>query len=358
MEPVFDTWADSEECYAILHLCARQVIRRANKLSLQLDDNYLDADDYLAAVTAQLWQFMREHADSIAKKATVLLISGDESAFMTYLAQAFLADCVDKRRVDSPFHSYYRHMRAVLSREESIRYEPQGLRGSYYAYSQDAALTLLPERFLQDEFADWNKPALPFRDIHQRSAMLTLSRHFWDESLRHLLAEYLLPIRDLVRFLTLSYPIIFTVTTESESDTPDDDAADPGRTDRLHCSAESRIQDAWKRHSPALDLDIIDSQLDMLAQDCAAELSDRQKTALHLHDQELTLEEIARQLGEKGASNVHYHLKKARTVLKRRWSLWGPPLLREFSEVDEEEFFLFYEKVISFCKKGSEARSL
>ncbi len=123
MNDAFKAWLSSHECYAVLKLCAVQVIKRSERLSLQLDDAYLDRNDYLEAVTNQLWDFMKDRAGKIAQKATSLLVSGDEDAFMAYLSQEFIDFCLDKRREVSPFHAYYRHVRSVLSEEDIVRFE-------------------------------------------------------------------------------------------------------------------------------------------------------------------------------------------------------------------------------------------
>ncbi|GFO67481.1 hypothetical protein GMLC_10600 [Geomonas limicola] len=355
MNSGFETWVSSAACREPLRQCAKQVIRRANDLALQLDDSSDNSDDYLESVTALLWQFVKEHADSVAEKAAALLAGGDESSFMAYLTRAFLSDCVDKRRTDSPFHAYYRHMRAVISREERFRYLPCGFEGSYYACSTEESLDRLPERWCQGDFSGWSRSSVPYRDIHGNSGMLALARHFWDESLRQILAEYLLPIRELVRFVTFSYPMLVTAVVDHGADTERSEGATYGVAD--HLLPPELVAEAWSRQSRALEFDVVDTQLESLARECVAALTGRQKLVLDLYDQELTLEEIARRLDEKGPSNIHYHLKAARSVLKQRWGLWGPPVLREFAEVDEEEFFLFYETVISFCKRESEGRS-
>lgn len=354
MTESFETWIASGECYPVLEVCARLVIRRAAAIGLQLDDTYQNAAKYLQAVTAQLWQHLRENAPSLAEKGTALLLTGDEAGFVAYLSQGFISDCLDRRRTDSPFHAYYRHMRAVLSKAEGIFYVPRPADGSYYACSCTANLDFLPEEPDGRDYAGWAQPSVPFSLIHRNREMVILARFFRDESLRQIFAEYLLPIRELVRFVAFSYPLLTTVDTVAKGSAGDGDA--PATEGVEHRMAVDAREEAWQRQRHQLELDVIDSQLETLARDCVAELSHRQRRALSLHDQDFTLEEIARQLGEKGASNVHYHLKTARSVLRRRWSLWGPPVLRQFTEVDEEEFFLFYEKVISFCKDGAEGR--
>jgi hypothetical protein len=358
MSDAFQEWLSSQECYAVLKSCARQVIRRAERLSLQLDDAYLDRNDYLEAVTNQLWDFIKDRAGKIAQKATPLLTSGDDDAFMTFLSQEFIDFCLDKRRDVSPFHAYYRHVRTVLSHEESVRFESKGKKGSYYAYSDSPVLDFLPEALIVPSYTAWPAPDVTYSQIHGKPAILRLARHFWDESLKVILAEYLLPVRELVRYVTTVYPLLITESPEASFDTAEDDDGIPlSLGDRLMTSVDSRGEDAWKRQLPVLEMDIVDTQLDDLAHDCVGELSDKQKMLILMKGEDgLTYEEICSQVGESNPSKLHYHVKNGLEIIRRNWSLWGPPSLKLFAEVDEEEFFMFYEKVISLCKNDEACR--
>ena len=358
MNDAFQEWLSNKECYAVLKSCARQVIRRAERLSLQLDDAYLDRNDYLDAVTNQLWDFIKDRAGKIAQKATTLLVSGDEDAFMVYLSQEFIDFCLDKRRDISPFHAYYRHVRTVLSKEESIHFESRGKKGSYYAFSDSPVLDFLPELLTVPSYAAWPMPDEAYSQIHGKQAILRLSRHFWDESLKVILVEYLLPIRELVRYVTTVYPLLIMESPESSFDPMEDDEGVPlSLGDRLMTSVDSRGEDAWKRQMPILEIDIIDTQLDNLARDCVRELNDKQKILILMKlEDELTYEDICSRMGESNPSKLHYHVKHGLEIIRRNWSLWGPPSLKQFTEVDEEEFFMFYEKVITLCKNDEACR--
>ena len=358
MNDAFKTWLSSKECHAVLKSCSIQVIKRAERLSIQLDDAYLYRNDYLDAVTNQLWEFVKDRADKIAQKATSLLVSGDEDAFMAFLSREFIDFCLDKRREASPFHAYYRHVRTVLSEATRIRFEPKGRKGSYYAYSDSQSLDFLPDNLIVQSYTAWPKADVGFSEIHGKPAILKLSKLFWDESFKVLLSEYLLPVREMVRYVTTVYPLLMSESTESSFDVADDDdGASQSLGDRLITSADSRDDDAWKRQLPILELDIIDSQLDDLARDCVSELSDKQKLLILMKvEDELTYEEICSRIGESNPSKLHYHVRNGLEIIRQKWSLWGPPSLKQFAEVDEEEFFMFYEKVITFCKTAETCR--
>lgn len=359
MTTPFEHWLNNQECYALLRLCAGQVVKRAERLGLQLDDGYLERDDYLDSVAGQLWQFIQENALKISEKGTTLLVAGGSNDFMTFLSQEFIDNCLDKRRTDNPFHAYYRHMRTVLSQEERIRYESLGRKGSYYACSDATELNFLPDSLAGHDYATWPLPDVAFRDIHEKAAMLKLARNFWDEWLHVFQAKYLLPIRELVRFVATAYPLMFAESTESSFGASDDeDGITAGLGDRIIVSADSRMEDAWKRQISALAKDIVDNELEMLAQDCVAELSERQRVLLLMKLEDgMTYEDICLRLSESNPSKLHYHVKRGLEIIRQKWSLWGPSSPKEFADVDEEEFFLFYEKVILICKNGQAFRS-
>ena len=363
MTEMFITWVKSSEGVALLNLCARQVSSRAKRLEIVLDDAYLELEsrtDYLNAVAGGLAAFLLhpDRADRIARKGASLLHSGTDDAFMAFLCREYLDYYIDERREKSPFHAYYRHMREVLSKAEGIRYDPHTRKGSNYAWSSRAVLEQLPDDLSGKDYRGWLDSEVLFRDIYQKPAMLRLSRDFWNESVRQFLKEYLLPIRELIKYAFVKYPMMLTVEYDSgQEDSDNDDEGVTSLENRLvDCAATIAFDDAWKRQLPVLEMDIIDGQLHMLARDCVAELTEQERIILCRLDCEHTLDAIARELGLKGASNVSYHQKKAYGKLHNKWSLWGPPSLKQFAGVDEEEFFMFYEKVITFCKNDKSCR--
>jgi hypothetical protein len=361
MSDAFQAWVNSPECFELLKSCAHLVSSRAARLGIVLEDSPLESEnrnDYLTAVASDLWRFLKGNAVMIARQATALILSGDDDAFMTFVCRQFLDDLIDQRRTTSPFHDYYRRMRALLSDTVGIRYETQARRGAFYAYSTRSELAILPDHLCGHDYGRWRACDVPFRDIRENPAMVLLSRHFWDQSLDEFLEEYLLPIRELVRFAFVKYPLMLTVEYGGNQD--------EGKIDENSVSLENRLvdcnaavvafDDAWKRQLPLIEADIIDTQLDMLARDCAAEMTEQERVILWRIDAGDKLDDIAALLGMTRASNVSYHQKKAYGRIHTKWSLWGPPSLKQFTDVDEDEFFMFYEKVIGFCKSGEACR--
>lgn len=242
MSDELQKWLSSQECLSVLNECAKNAINRAERITLQIDDSYLDRKDYLSAVTGQLWCFVKDRAEEISRKATIPLASGDDDALTVLLTHEFLDFCLEKRRADSPFHSYF--------------------------------------------------------DVSE-----------------------------------------------------DEDGAPQTVGDKLITSVDSRDDDAWKRQLPILEMDIIDTQLEVLARDCTMALSGKQKILLVMKlEGEMTLAEMCSRVGEKNQTTLLYHIKKGIEVIREKWSLWGPPTRKQFTEVDEEEYLIFYRKVMEFCK--------
>lgn len=361
MTSAFETWVQSAECFEILRICARQVSIRAERIGIVLDDSHIAAenrDDYLSAVASDLWQFIKGNATTIAQQATTLLVSGDETSFMTFISQKFLDHCIDERRNSNPFQNYYRKMRALLhkiSEEENsdISYKSLNRKCSYYAYSVRTDLVILPDTLSGADYSTWSACNIPFIKLYDRDGMLGLSRHFWDESLSEFMAEYLLPIRELVSFVGAKYPLMLTVDYQDALDDGEENTTISLENRLVDTGAASNaLDDSWKRQRPVIEADVIDTQLDSIACDCVLEMTDEERTVLVQLDAGEKLETIASSLKMKKASNVSYYQKKAYHKIHTKWSLWGPAEIKKFADVDEEEFFMFYEKVIGFCRKS------
>jgi len=358
MADQFLEWLERPECLKNLLPCARRVIRRAENLGITLADSYMDGGDtnaYNVAVATDLWQFLRVHANTLTNKATTFLVLKDEAGFSLLIVREFIDSCIDQRRNDSPFHAYYRHMRTVLSDTDGINYKSIPRKCSYYAWSGTKELKILPDN---DDFSikylnyeEWAASSITFSEIYKNKNMVQLSRHYWDEALRIILAEYLLSIRGLVTFIATKYPLVPPpveyepgVGSEDDIDTPHlasgEILIDPGN---------SLDDDAWTRQIPKLASSIIEVELDRVARDCVEQLTNTERAVLCGLDAGSTLAEIARLLGMKTPSNVNYHQKLAYEKLRTSWSLWGQPDSEHYS-VAEEEQLIFFKMVIKFCK--------
>lgn len=354
MSTTFHDWIASADCLQVLTTCAGQVALRASQMGITLDDAHLENEnrvDFNNAVASDLWQFLKTHAEQIANKATTLLVSGDTRKFTAFIISEFLDHSLDKRRTDSPFHAYYRHMRTVLSQADGIQYRAEQRKGAYYAWTGTTELPLLPDtyEFKQQHlnYTAWAASTVPFRDIHEKSAMISISRHYWDEALQRLVQLYLLPIRGLVAFVAAKYPLVPRQTELGHAEGNDEDGNDEDGMGRTLYDLQRQI--------PQLPDDIIDYGLETLARDCANELTETERAIIIMQSDQQSLGEIARQLGMKGASNVSYHQEKAYRKLRQKWSLWGLPDSEHYSVAAEEQE-LFFKKVIAICKELNACR--
>lgn len=362
MTDIFSTWLNSPECFNDLLPCARLVIRRAEQLGITLDDSYMDSGsnrEYQNAVASNLWQFLREEAESLAVKASRLLAGRDSKGLASFISKEFIDTCIDQRRTDSPFHAYYRHMRTVLSDTQGIFYKSIPRKCSYYSWSDRTDLGYLPDdhdfctRYLN--YDDWSSSDTPFSKIQEKSEMIRLSRHYWDESLRIILEEYLLSIRGLVTFVSIKYPLIPKVEYASDMDSDDADGL-PSTLGESLISPDASTDDAsWIRQRPLLAQSIVEVDLEKIARDCVAGLNETEKTVICGLDSRMTLAEIAARLGMKGPSNVSYHQKAAFDKLRTAWSLWGQPDSEHYA-VAEEEQQIFFKKVVEICKETNGCR--
>jgi hypothetical protein len=358
MNDAFLAWVKSPECFALLRSCANQVSVRAKRLEITLDDAYLEMenrDDFLNAVASDLTTFLLdpERAGQILRKATDMLVSNDEDAIMAFLCREYLDHYIDKRRTVSPFHIYYRRIRTVLSETDGIRYESQQRKGSFYACTQTADLNFLPDHLTRQDYSAWQVcDAVPFRDIHSKVAMLKLAHHYWDEALHEFITEYLLPIREVVKFVAVKYPLLMQMEYASEQELPDSDDKGSFLENRLVDDNAALFEDSWKRQLPVLACDIIDTQLESLAEDCVAEMTDQERIMLLHLDTGKSPNEIAGEFGLKSPYNIK---NKAHEKIRMKWSLWGPPDSEHFADTEEEQY-IFYEKVIGFCRTAISCR--
>ena len=353
MADPFLTWLDSAESFEDLRPCARLVIRRAEKLGVVLDDSYLQDGDfniYLDAVASGLWAFLKEEAENISRQATTFLTAGDKIGLGRLISNEYIDSCLNKRRNDSPFHAYYRHMVAVLREAEGVNFCAIPRKCSYYAWSQVENLPIEPDdhdfHSSYMDYESWPACSIPFSDINKKDQMIALSRHYWVEALRMILAEYLFSIRGLVAFAASKYPLIPEIEYE------------PGVEDENEGEQKHRVFGETlvnpERQLPFVPPAIVEVDLDQIARDCAAKLTKEEKIVVAMLDSSTGME-LAMALGKKGPSNVDYYKRPALRKVGEAWSLWGQPD-SEFYAVEVEECRIFIKKLVGFCKEALACR--
>jgi hypothetical protein len=365
MIDVFISWLESNDCYEQLLHCSGQVISRARKKAINLEVIFQDAvsdslDNLTQLVAQEMWQYLKEKSQRIAERASDKLVQGDMSGFMEVLIGMFLDHCRDKRRTYSidPVYAYYRSIRTVLS-ESKIVNTQSTRRGTYYAYSFDKSLQHLPYKYWDGPYHDWAQPHFMTEDIFESSAILELARFFWVEALDRFTEAYLLPVKELSRFLNSKYQICCVIERESDGAlAAAHDAEDTRTIDDIALSAyhADDFIGQGARQNPRIDIHLIRAELEKLAKDCLGTLTETERIVLVRTESGVKMLDIAHELGMKRESNVSPYKDKAYEKIRRTWSLWGPASIKQFSDIDDEEFWEFYDKVIVFCNSSDHCR--
>ncbi len=364
MNDVFLSWLESNDCYELLSQCSRQVISRAQKKTINLEAVFQDAvtdnlNDLTALVTSEMWQFLKDKSLRVSERASDKLLHGDMSGFMEVLIGMFLDHCRDKRRTYSidPVYAYYRSLRTVLSESKTVNTQSDK-RGTFYAFSFDESLQQLPDEYWAQPYHDWSQPPFNPQEIFERPAILELARLFWLEALDRFTEAYLLPVKELSRFLKSKYQISCTVERECDGALANGPEEDTRSLDDFHLSASLSDDPLGQsaRQNPRPDMNLIGAELEKLALDCLASLTETERIVLARTASGIKMVDIATELGMKSASNVSPYKDKAYEKIKRAWSLWGPASSKMFSDIDEEEFLNFYDRLIGLCNSAVHCR--
>ncbi len=361
MKSGFETWLNTPEGSATILECARTVQQQARRSSINLAQIFReefvdDSQELRHIIASELTAYLLEHHTVVAQDIADDLRIGDISAITAKITTKFMNHLLDQRRTYhiSPFHAYLRHLRKVISQATNVRYLPTDS-GSFFAYSTDDSLVFLPHAWCGLPFDGWPSPSLPLSEIEKQAGMIHLSRFYWDEATCRYETEYLQPLRELTRFVFAKYTVVARrqdMATGCDSGLSESEAFDLLQTVNLAGDPLGPRQ----RQSERLDYDIIETELSRLAGHCLAGLDERQREMLWRASEGEKLDDIGQLLGEKGASTIHYQLKKARNHILKFWSLWGNAQLPGFAEEDEEEQFIFLEKIVHLCKERNGGR--
>jgi hypothetical protein len=354
-------WLQSPEGVAVLLACAADIERVAYRNSLNLgrifgEDFVGDSQEWRRIIASELAMYLLQHQTAVAGDIADDVAAGATSALTAKITTRFQSHLLDKQRTEavSPFHMYLRHLRKVISQTDDVRYLPTD-KGSFYAYSDRDDLICLPYVWWDLPFEDWPSPSVPISEIDDQSGMRTLSRHYWNEAVCRQDQEYFQPLRELTRFVFAKYPYVFQRQDVSAAG-HDRDAGPDAMEAWQPTQLPGDPLGPPRRHSAFPDYDVIETELLRLASICSVGLDDRQAEILWRAAAGETLAGIARQLGEKGPSNIHYQLKKAQGHIRKFWSLWGNAQLPGFAEEDEEEQFIFVGKIVHLCKERTGGR--
>lgn len=337
LEAPLSDWLQGPQHHAVLQKVCTGILPKARNLGL--------GDDLLPCATAEecvgeLWLFLRNEKGSLGHEAARLIAEGDTTRFRTIVANAFLQRLIDKRRTTgrSPSHALYRRVRQILSKTPGIAYRPlgRGIGFACYACSGEEHLPTFPGEG-RDAYTTWRSPPGAWDDPKKKTALQDLARLFWEEAARRSGGPVLVPIRDFVRYLQAQFPGTF---------------GDPGRREvRIEEGEEGSNELPCDRPDEAL---YTRARLKDLAECLVAALDEKKRAILRLDlEENLTLGEIARQLGLKGPSGVHYQRARAMEILRAFCVQW-PGLSPE--DLDEGLWKDFIQEFLALCKTDPQGR--
>jgi HAMP domain-containing protein len=223
---------------------------------------------------------------------------------------------------------------------DKISYESKW-KETYYAFSSARNLQIAPiniwSEHAENNFKDWALPDEKFGslDIEDGKNKIILARFFGNEALRFFKKEYLIPVRELVRYLFSKFDLMGPGIKPPPPVPPVDLPIDPKdlalisqpeiglMAKELESLAENivRIWDSWK----GFDKEIF----------------------LMKFDEDRTIKDITKS----GYNSVQYWLNKATNLVQEQFNFW---LSDDTDLLEHEELFkkILDEKIIFFAKKG------
>jgi hypothetical protein len=318
-------WLKTQDCFdTLLKKIAPTICKKARNQNINLDA--IGMDDDVNSLASCLWEFLYENHERLDDLNGVTWDSKD-SKCIGIIINRFFAYCLDERRSESPFHAYYQHMRKLLNEAlkegMDITYDP-ARNGSSYAWTKNHGLKRLEKGELskgvpqEESFCDWPRSDVSAKDIHNKKPMLSLSQFFWHEANKQEGTECLVPVYDLTTYVANVYGF----------GTFDSSITGAGVTEK------SLIEDQ------------LDKRAKMLVGFWNA---DERRLFLLRFDQELKLEDVAKETGYKSAAAVDYQIKKLLSVIRESWEQWQFGYSSEDDDQDTEQDF-FFQRLIHFCK--------
>jgi hypothetical protein len=330
-------WLKSPACFTTLLNTIAPIIR-SKAINQGIDLNAIGMDDDVNALASCLWEFLCDKQERFSDLNAVIRDKND-SLLVSIIINRFFAYCVDERRSSSPFHAYYQHMRKILSEAEGVQYLPE-TGGSFYAWAKNQSVTSLTKGTLpEDSFSDWPQSEIAAKDIHKKPCMIALSRFFWDEAMKRLDTECLIPIRDLTSYVAAIYGLQKPESGQLSTEYDEND-----------CDIVSRIEDESTFYKP--DRSIIEGQLEARAKRLVNFWGAKERRLFLLRfDQQLTLEDAASETGYKSAAAVDYQIKKLVSTVRDSWEQWQFGFSSGDGDSDAEQDY-FFDRLINFCKSA------
>jgi hypothetical protein len=335
----FQDWLHSKPGLDFLSICARRALRQLPEGMYELKYS----PDALQDVIHDLWLFMTELSPDKRQDLFFLAEQGEGSKLVSILIKLFVRSCLDKRRTSthSPWHALYRRIRSLLSQTQGIVYQSESTQ-AWYAWTDRHVAGKEPLQ--EHDFNSWPPPFVNARELTASDNLLYAARFFWDLTREKTSQASLISVRSLTNYLGAHFP--------GQLRTPVVYADDPNRPDVGENDVGQTPDAASLKNAP--EHMITAQKLPELAADFAAGLSPLERDLWLLRfEQELGLQAIARELGLRGASGVHYHYAKVEKRFQNICLLW-PGLSPE--DQNRELAIHFLEATLSACKEQDQSR--
>jgi len=330
-------WLASPEADALLDRLAQSV--QNTVLSRNLPISFINKDPYgsrkdseiLQEIRSELTLFLLENADKLEER-----FLGNKSGLSGILKQQFISRWLSGSRNPSkdPFRYLYKRTQDVL--REQPGFFTLSVKGRFSAYS------MAPENRTTPPLVKEDFRSIPFPaelggggkngPVKTKDAIVDLSGYFWKQ-VRGLWggASVWVDIRDFVSWISDYIPL-------RQSSGESDFLMDGHETATRHSAVFSVDESSW-------DPDAVKSW----AQQFFNQIDSKKLRIFQLlHQEKLTLAEIAQKTGYRGSSGPKYVLNHVTSKLQSfmRDLPWLTP-----EDLNEEAFSLFFETLFALLKK-------
>jgi|GEM_PF-1001154 len=347
-------WLESGDCLPVLRRAAVRVILAAPRYGIprsilpcgELRETSAEGSrECVQELANELWIFARDQA-AAWDESRCLEALGAQGAdrVALFIAGRYinrLRDEVRTKRTD-PHRALYRRVRQCLQSEPSVRTRAERA-GSFFALDEGDLAEADLGRLTQTPYQDWPPPPghVAEEPLLSHAAVVEAARFFWQEVRDRLGRPCWVPVRELTRYLGCHLdmgPVPLKISLADRA---------PGEEDGPAADRDLPME-------PTQEHDLTAARLWELARTLTAGWSDREKEAFFArYGREMSLAEVARELGYGGPSGVKYLLANLENRLADFCLLWpglSPP------DVDKTLWAAFVEEVVRACKEGNRSR--
>lgn len=338
-------WLESESSLTLLKSLSQVIVRKfaANRTPIPIRDIPAGSappfSEKVSIVLSEITAFLLENETRLSRVLTAV----PEEQWDRILQTAFINHLKDRLRQKDgdPFKRLYRRATDVIRKNAS--FHSVAINNSYMT------MALIPEAVpigpVNDEdLADTSVPAsidrlIPTDGVWTEATLNQLARHFLEEMAR-LWNEPAVRVRvsDFTRWLYRFLPpepceVHFPPRSDAEEEAKnliENTIPDPGSVGRENEWFDREKVAIWAGQAAAR-INVKEAQM-----------------VLYYYAEALTMDEVAKRTGKKGASAIHYHIDHFQMQLKSflRDRPWLSP-----EDINSEAFFFFWEALIENLKK-------